>query len=136
MRGNTGDRRRGSAELSAVALRTLLVLLCAAWLWSWRGTSLAPSPACPDTLAAPARDGAGAALALAGGLGPGGDTLTAAARASFTVGLSHALWWGAAVLAVAAAICAALAPRRPRTADPTDHTTGPDPVPDTARSHR
>ena len=90
----------------------------------------------PDALAAPAREGAGTALAVADGLGPGGAAVAAAARASFTVGLSHALWWGAAVLTLAAVICAGLAPHRPRTGDPTDQTTEPGPSLRTTRSHR
>lgn len=71
--------------------------------------------ALPAQLQASALDGAGAALGAAAGLGPEGAALADAARAAFAVGLAAALWIGAGVLAVAAVICAVLAPGRSTT---------------------
>jgi EmrB/QacA subfamily drug resistance transporter len=53
-----------------------------------------------------------AALGVASGLGPEGAVLADAARAGFAAGLAAALWVGAAVLALTAAVCAVLAPGR------------------------
>jgi hypothetical protein len=73
--------------------------------------------------------GAGSTLAAAGHLGPGSAALVDAARHSFTSGLGTALWVGAAVLATASAICAALAPRGGGSAtaalDDAGHMAGP-----------
>ena len=66
----------------------------------------------PAPLQAPALDGAAAALGVAAGLGPDGAALAEAARAAFAAGLATSLWVGAGVLAVAAALCAVLAPGR------------------------
>jgi MFS family permease len=66
----------------------------------------------PVEVQAPALDGAAAALGTAAGLGPDGAVLADAARAAFAAGLAAALWVGAGVLALTAAICAVLAPGR------------------------
>lgn len=66
----------------------------------------------PSEIAGPADESAGAALAVAGSLGPSGETLAQAAREAFAGGLAAALWVAAAVLTAAAVLCAVLAPRR------------------------
>jgi len=75
--------------------------------------AIAPSLATlPTPLQDIALDGAAAALSVAAGSGPDGAALADAARDAFASGLSSALWVGAAVLAVAAAVCVVLAPTR------------------------
>ena len=66
----------------------------------------------PAQVQGPVLDGAAAALGVAAGLGPDGLVLAEAARAAFAAGLAVALWVGAGTLAVAAAVCAVLAPGR------------------------
>jgi len=73
----------------------------------------------PAQLQEPALDGAAAALGAAAGIGPDGAVLAEAARGSFAVGLSAALWVGAGVLMVAGSVCAVLAPGRSRAASET-----------------
>jgi hypothetical protein len=89
-----------------------IAVLSSALLAAYRD-SLAGSlpPGLPAPAGEVARQGAGAALGLAEGLGPAGDGLVAAAQAAFADGFAVALWVAAAVLAVAAAGCALLGPR-------------------------
>ena len=92
-------------------------------------TSPGPSPGCRRAARQPPLDGAGAALGVADGLRAGRRRgLADAARAAFAAGLSTALWVGAAVLAVAAVVCGALAPGR---SGPTDTPPGTGAVPRT-----
>ena len=70
----------------------------------------------PDALREPASDGAGTAIGIADRLGSAGGPLADAARSAFATGFCTALWVTAAVLVVAAGVCALLAPGR-RAAD-------------------
>ncbi len=90
-----------------------IAILSSILISSYRDDIAPTLGALPAQLQAVALDGAAAAIGAASGLGPAGATLADAARAAFAGGLSTALWAGAGVLAVAAALCAVLAPGRP-----------------------
>lgn len=81
----------------------------------------------PPGAAEAAGEGAGAALALADAAGPGGAVLAEAVRSAFSAGISDALWAGAAVLAVTAAVCLALGPRTHARRPSSDHCPTGDP---------
>jgi hypothetical protein len=67
----------------------------------------------PDAAREVVDSGAAAAIGAAEAFGPAGAAVADAAREAFTAGFSAALWVGAALLAVAGVICAAIAPGRP-----------------------
>ncbi|MFE1664329.1 MFS transporter [Microbacterium sp. P02] len=64
----------------------------------------------PPEIQDAADSGAGAALGIAGAIGPQGEALAVAAREAFAVGLSASMFAGAVVLAVAAVIVVVMAP--------------------------
>ncbi|WP_247827374.1 MFS transporter [Arthrobacter antioxidans] len=66
----------------------------------------------PDQVRGIADSGAGAAIGIAGSLGPDGENLATAAREAFARGLSASMCVGAVVLVVAAIITAIIAPRK------------------------
>ncbi|HXV94256.1 MAG TPA: MFS transporter [Pseudonocardia sp.] len=68
----------------------------------------------PPELAGPVADGAGTGLGAAAALGPDGAVVADAVRDAFTSGFAGSLWVAAGVLAAGAAVCAVLAPARPR----------------------
>lgn len=74
----------------------------------------------PGDLADVARDGAGAALGVAGGAGRGGAGLITAAQDAFATGFAAALWVASAVLVVAAIGCALFGPARVAAVRPSD----------------
>jgi hypothetical protein len=89
-----------------------IAVLSSALLAAYRD-SLAGSvpPGLPEAAGEVAREGAGAALGVAEGLGPTGAQLAAVVQSAFADGFAVALWAAAAVLVVAALGCALLGPR-------------------------
>jgi hypothetical protein len=82
----------------------------------------------PTDVADTAREGVANAVAVAGSAGPQAEALVRAAQESFVEGWQHAMWAGAAVMAVLFAYVLARGPHRPTVVS--DRTENDADVPD------
>ncbi len=92
-----------------------IAVLSSALVSRYRSEVAASSAGLPEDAARAVEDGAGAALAVAGRLGPDGAALARAAQDAFSLGLSTASWIAAAALVGGAVLCGLLVPRGIRT---------------------
>ncbi|WP_165063296.1 MFS transporter [Marisediminicola senii] len=116
--GLPADRRSVASAVNDITREVGGVLgiavLSSVLVWFYRDDIAPVLGGLPTELQEVVDAGAGAALGVAGSLGPGGEALADAAREAFAVGLSASMFVGAVVLAVAAVITAVVAPPRTR----------------------